>query len=70
MAKPVSLEALFTQIEEAIAALEEGELPLEEALQRYEKGLKSVRQARGMLDGFSARLEELRSGPEDIPAKS
>lgn len=69
MAKPASLEALFTQIEEAIAALEEGELPLEEALQRYETGLKSVRQARGMLDKFSARLEELRGGPEDAPAK-
>jgi exodeoxyribonuclease VII small subunit len=69
MAKPVNLEALFTQIEEAIAALEEGELPLEEAIQRYEKGLKSVRQARGMLDSFSARLDELRGGSEDTPAK-
>ena len=60
MAKQVAIEDLFQQIEEAVAALESGELPLEESLVRYEAGLKAMRQARGVLDRFSARLEELR----------
>lgn len=59
MAKSVPIERYFEQIEGAIEALEDGELPLEEALQRYEAGLKSVRQARGLLDAFETRISEL-----------
>jgi exodeoxyribonuclease VII small subunit len=59
MSKTVPIERYFEQIEGAIEALEDGELPLEEALQRYEAGLKSVRQARGLLDRFEARIAEL-----------
>jgi exodeoxyribonuclease VII small subunit len=69
MAKQLSIEDHFAQIEEAIAALEAGELPLEEALGRYESGLKAVRQARTMLDKYVARLDELRGEPE-APAPS
>lgn len=64
MARQPSIEDLFRQIEEAVAALEGGELPLEEALQRYEAGLKAVRGAKAQLDRFSARLEELKAEPE------
>jgi exodeoxyribonuclease VII small subunit len=60
MAKPVAIEELFQQIEAVVSALESGELPLEESLIRYEAGLKAMRQARGVLDRFAARLEELR----------
>ena len=42
MAKPPSIEELFAQIEEAVAALEGGELPLEESLTRFESGLKAM----------------------------
>lgn len=70
MAKVTSIEEHFTHIEGAISALEEGELPLEQALERYESGLKAVRFARVQLDRYSAKLEELRlqdkpqTGPE------
>ena len=66
MAKPVAIEDLFQQIEEAVGALESGELPLEESLGRFEAGLKAMRQARAVLDRYAARLEELRG--EDPPA--
>jgi exodeoxyribonuclease VII small subunit len=65
MAKSASIEDQFAHIEEAIAALEGGDLPLEQALVRYESGLKAVRQARVLLDRYVARLEELRSEPGD-----
>ena len=59
-----SIEDHFTQIEQAISALEAGELPLEDSLNRYESGLKAVRLARALLDKYSARLEELRGDGE------
>jgi exodeoxyribonuclease VII small subunit len=68
MPKQVSIEDHFQQVEDAISALENGELPLEEALVRYEGGLKAVRQARILLDRYVARLEELRGEPEEPPA--
>ena len=64
MAKQVSIEDHFHLIEEAVGALEGGELPLEEALKRYETGLKAVRAAKAQLDAYQARLEELKAGPE------
>ncbi len=67
MAKQTSIEDQFTVIEAAIAALETGDLGLEEALAQYEAGLKSVRQAKAQLDRYVARLEELRG---DEPSSS
>ena len=63
MAKPPSIEDHFAQIEAAVEALESGDLPLEEALARYEAGLKSLRLAKTQLDKYTARLEELRAEP-------
>lgn len=60
MPKAPSIEDHFTQIEGAITDLDGGELPLEQALDRYAAGLKAVRQARLLLDRYAARLEELR----------
>jgi exodeoxyribonuclease VII small subunit len=60
-----SIEDLFQQIDEAVAALESGELPLEDALTKYEHGLRALKLARGQLDRFQAKLEELRA--EDPP---
>jgi len=60
MAKPATIEELFQQIEQAVNDLEGGELPLEESLARFESGLKAMRHARGLLDRYAARLEELR----------
>ena len=59
MADQVSIEHHFEAIERVIAALEDGDLPLEEALKRYEDGLTSVRQAKALLDGFEHTIEEL-----------
>lgn len=64
MAKQTSIEDLFEQVETAVAALEGGDLPLEEALARYEAGLKAVRAAKAQLDKYAARLEELKTEPE------
>lgn len=61
-----TIEDHFRAIDEAVAALEGGDLPLEESLVRYEAGLKAVRAAKVVLDRYAARLTELRA--EDDPA--
>lgn len=65
MPKPAqpTIEDQFLAVEEAVAALSSGDLPLEEALTRYEAGLKAVRLARAQLDRYAARLDELRAEP-------
>ena len=68
MPKQPSIEEQFSVIEEAISALETGDLGLEEALARYEAGLKSVRQAKAQLDRYAARLDELRA--DDAPPQA
>ena len=70
MAKPVPIEEIFQQIEEAVGALESGELPLEEALSRFEAGLKAMRQARQVLDRYAARLDELRGDEPPATAQA
>jgi exodeoxyribonuclease VII small subunit len=67
MAKTQGIEDHFKAIEEAVKALEAGELTLEQSLSRYETGLKAVRQARGLLDQYTARLEVLRAEPPKAP---
>jgi exodeoxyribonuclease VII small subunit len=67
-ATPVSIEDHFRSIEEAVNALEGGELPLEDSLARYEAGLKAVRAAKQMLDRYAARLTELRGDDEQSVA--
>ena len=56
-----TIEDHFRILEEAVAALESDELPLEDALKRYETGLAAVRNAGVLLDSDRARLEELRT---------
>ncbi len=60
-ATPPAIEDLFEHIEDAVAALEGGELPLEQALTRYEAGLRAMKQARAILDRYAARLEHVRT---------
>lgn len=69
MGKAVSIEDHFERIEQVVEELERGELPLERALERYEAGLRSVREARRLLSGFEAKLTELRAGADgDVAA--
>lgn len=59
--EPVSLsfEGALDQLEETVAQLEEGEMPLEAALELFEAGVKLSRQCGATLEAAERRIEVL-----------
>lgn len=54
-----TFETLSKQLEEVLLLLERGDLPLEEALAAYERGVTLVRQCNDLLDRAEIRITEL-----------
>jgi len=54
-----SFEEALEQLEAIVHQLEEGEIGLDEALRRYEKGVKLLRHCYGLLEGAQRRIELL-----------
>lgn len=57
--KPKSFEAALTELEETVRALESGELPLESALEQFEKGVRLLRECEGALKHAEQKVEIL-----------
>jgi len=56
---PVSFESALEQLEGTVARLEQGEMPLEEALELFETGVKLSRQCSTTLEEAERRIEIL-----------
>jgi exodeoxyribonuclease VII small subunit len=54
-----SFETALGQLEAIVHDLEEGELGLEQALARYETGIKLLKQCYGLLEHAERRIEQL-----------
>ena len=54
-----SFEASLTELEEIVAKLEDGDLPLEQSLELFEKGIKLSRECRDRLTNAERRIEVL-----------
>ena len=52
-------EDLVTQVEQALEQLDSGDLPLEDALKRYEDGVAALRQAFGILKKAEKKVQLL-----------
>jgi len=57
--KPESFEALLSETEELVAALESGELSLEDSLRKYEKGIANLRTCAQLVSQAEARVKVL-----------
>jgi len=55
----LSFEDLSRQLEDVLALLERGDLPLEAALSAYENGVNLVRRCNELLDRAELRVTEL-----------
>jgi exodeoxyribonuclease VII small subunit len=54
-----TFERALRALEEAVELLERGDLPLEEALACFERGVKSAAQCRNVLQSVDTRVENL-----------
>ena len=55
-------EQLYTQLQEVVARLEQGELPLDETLRLYEQGVRLAASCQRLLDGAELRVQALMGG--------
>jgi len=57
--KTKPFEELYRRLEEVVAQLESGDLPLEKSLELFEEGMRLSEQCRKALKGAEARLKVL-----------
>ena len=60
--KQPDLEKSLTELEEIVELLEEGDIPLEEALKQFEKGVKLSRDCQTALQAAEQRVQVLMDG--------
>lgn len=58
--KTESFEQLYTRLEESVAKLEQGGLPLDEAIALYEEGMTLARKCQERLDGAELKITKLK----------
>ena len=57
MAKKLSIEESFEQLDTIIGSLQQGDLSLEESFQKYEEGMKLIKHCRDTIDKVEKKLE-------------
>ncbi len=65
-----SFEKLYARLEEAVAKLEAGGLPLEQAIALYEEGMTLARQCQERLDEAELRITKLRESFAPLPERN
>ncbi|WP_455648489.1 exodeoxyribonuclease VII small subunit [Kluyvera sp.] len=66
-AAPASFETALTELEQIVNRLESGSLPLEEALNEFERGVQLARQGQSKLQQAEQRMQILLADNEDSP---
>jgi exodeoxyribonuclease VII small subunit len=56
----LSYEEAFSKLELTVAALQDGRLPLERALEQYEEGMKLAQHCQNLLQKAELRVQQLR----------
>lgn len=59
MAKKETFETALQRLEQAVADLEQGDLPLDQSLSRFEEGVKYAAQCQKILQQVQTRVELL-----------
>ena len=58
-AKKETFESYLNQVDEAVKALESGKLKLEESIEKYETGIKALRQCYSILEQAEKKIQLL-----------
>ena len=62
----LSFEEAYAQLEAAVTALQDGQMPLERALQYYEEGMKLAQHCHELLQKAELRVQQLSVDQEDV----
>ncbi len=62
----LSFEQAFEQLEDAVEALQDGQMPLERALTYFEEGMKLARYCNELLEKAELRVQQLRVASDGI----
>ena len=62
----LSFEEAYQQLEAAVNALRDGQMPLERALQYYEEGMKLAQHCHELLQKADLRVQQLSVDEEDV----
>lgn len=65
---PEGIDGVLDGLEAVVSELESGELPLEQALLRFEHGVKLARKGGAMLDAVEERVETLLADRDEVAA--
>ncbi len=65
--KALSFEEAFAELEAAVTALQDGQMPLERALHYYEEGMKLAQHCNDLLEKAELRVQQLRVTGEGTP---
>ena len=63
----LTFEQAFEQLEAAVEALQDGQMPLERALNYYEEGMKLAQHCNKLLEKAELRVQQLRVTSEGMP---
>ncbi len=57
--KKITFEGALARLEQIVAQIEEGEVSLEESIEKYAEGIKLIKQCRTILDGAEKKIQIL-----------
>ena len=55
----LSFEAAIKELTAIVAKIEQGEIPLQDSLEQYEKGMALIKHCRGILQKAEKRIEKI-----------
>ncbi len=70
MTKSETFETSVARLEQIVAALERGDLPLEESLKLFEEGTGLVKSCTKLLDEAELKVVKLMKGPDGTPEET
>ncbi len=63
----LSFEEAFTRLEATVTALQDGQMPLERALQYYQEGMQLAQHCNELLQQAELRVQQLSSDSTGVP---
>lgn len=64
----MTFEQALAELEAIVAAMEQGEVPLAESLDQYERGVQIIKRCRGLLASAEKKIELLSEDDKGKPA--